>query len=201
MARRLIRQEGLLCGGSSGSAMWAAVEIAKKYGPGKRIVTLLPDSIRNYMTKFLDDQWMKQHGFTEASWESGTVGDILLKMPPRELVTASSADTLSDSVMRMKEFGVSQMPVIDDGRLVGIVTESDLLARIVEGHASLASAVAEVMFRRVHTLNANDDAGCLLRAFSMNEVGLIVDDDERVLGIITKMDLVETLTQATGRKP
>ena len=60
MARRLIRQEGLLVGGSSGSAVWAAVEIAKKYGPNKRVVTLLPDSVRNYMTKFLDDQWMRE---------------------------------------------------------------------------------------------------------------------------------------------
>ena len=200
MARRLIRQEGLLCGGSSGAAMWAAVEVAKRVGPDKRIVTLLPDSIRNYMTKFLDDQWMKQHGFTEASWETGTVGDLLLKMPPRELVTATSSDTVSDSVMRMKEFGVSQMPVIDDGRLVGIVTESDLLARIVEGHASLASAVAEVMFRKVHTLNVNDDAGRLLQVFSRGEVGIVVDDGGHVRGVITKMDLVDNLTQTTGRK-
>ena len=200
MARRLIRQEGLLCGGSSGSAMWGAVEIARKYGPDKRIVTLLPDSIRNYMTKFLDDQWMKQHGFTEATWESGTVADLLRKMPPRELVTAASSDTVSDSVLRMKEFGVSQMPVIDEGRLVGIVTESDLLARIVEGNASLASAVAEVMFRKVHTLNENDDAGGLLEIFAAGEVGIVIDDEERVRGIITKMDLVESLTQSTSRK-
>jgi cystathionine beta-synthase len=200
MARRLIRQEGLLCGGSSGAAMWASVEIAKRVGPDKRIVTLLPDSIRNYMTKFLDDQWMKQHGFTEAGWESGTVGDLLRKMPDRELVTAKSSDTVSDSVMRMKEFGVSQMPVIDGGCLVGIVTESDLLARIVEGNASLASAVAEVMFRKVNTLNVNDDAGLLLQLFNRGEVGIAVDDTQQVQGVITKMDLVENLTQAPARK-
>jgi cystathionine beta-synthase len=65
MARRLIRHEGLLVGGSSGSAMWAAVEVAKEVGPGKRICVILPDSIRNYMTKFLDDEWMRESGFAE----------------------------------------------------------------------------------------------------------------------------------------
>ena len=75
-ARRLIRREGLLCGGSSGSAVWAAMEIAKRDGPGKRYVVVLPDSVRNYMTKFLDDRWMRENGFTEQSWESTSVGDI-----------------------------------------------------------------------------------------------------------------------------
>ena len=199
MARRLIRQEGLLCGGSSGAAMWACTELAKRVGPGKRIVTLLPDSVRNYMTKFMDDQWMKAHGFTEGGWESGSIGDVLLKIPQRELISATSSDTVSDSVMRMKEFGISQMPVIDDGRLVGIVTESDLLARIVEGHASLASAVAEVMFRSAHTLHKDDEAGKLLECFAKGEVGIVVDDENQVLGIISKMDLVESLTSAGSR--
>lgn len=63
IARRLIRQEGLLCGGSSGSNVWAALQVAKKLGKGKRVVTILPDSIRNYMTKFVDDEWLKQKGF------------------------------------------------------------------------------------------------------------------------------------------
>ena len=199
MARRLIRQEGLLCGGSSGSAMWAATQVAKKVGPGKRIVTLLPDSIRNYMTKFMDERWMKESGFTEAGWESGSISDLLLRMPKRELITASSSDTVSDSVLRMKEFGISQLPVVDDGRLVGIVTESDLLSRIVEGHASLASSVAEVMFRKVNTLHVDEDAGSLLNAFSQGEVGIVIDDDHEVRGVLTKMDLVDCLTNAPKR--
>src|SRR5262245_19845633 len=118
MARRLIRQEAMLVGGSSGSAMWAALQIGKKYGPGKRIVTLLPDSVRNYMTKFLDDRWMRENGFTEASWETSTLGDLLRAMPTRRaLVTASSADTVADAIMAMKENGISQLPVVDDARL------------------------------------------------------------------------------------
>jgi cystathionine beta-synthase len=197
-ARRLIRREGLLCGGSSGTAMWAAIEVAKRVGPGKRFVVILPDSVRNYMTKFMDDRWMRENGFTEQRWESGSIGEILMRMPRRELITASGADTVADSVMRMKEAGISQLPVIEDGRLTGIVTESDVLGRIVEGQASLASTIAEVMIRKVETVHAEEDASELLMIFARNSVGLIVADDDRLIGIVTKMDLVDHLTAAVN---
>lgn len=95
MARRLIREEGILCGGSSGTAMWAAVEAAKRYGlgEGQRVVVLLPDSVRNYMTKFLNDDWMRNNGFVDEHFEKesperkdkemykgATVGDLGLKL-------------------------------------------------------------------------------------------------------------------------
>jgi len=201
MARRLIRQEGLLCGGSSGSAMWAAREIAKKYGPKKRIVVLLPDSVRNYMTKFMDPQWMKENGFTERAWETRSVGDTLRSLPRRPLQTCGSADTVADSVMLMKEHGISQLPVVDDKRLVGIITESDLLAKLVDGRATLASAVAEVMFRKVSTVKASDDAGRLVECFAKGFAGLVVDDAGALIGIITKMDLVDLLTAKPAVEP
>ncbi|MFT5475367.1 MAG: cystathionine beta-synthase, partial [Planctomycetota bacterium] len=194
LARRLIRKEGILCGGSSGSAMWAALEIAKREGKGTRIVVVLPDSVRNYMTKFLDDQWMKENGFAERRWESDSVGDLLRRMPQREVITATGDETVEDTVRRMKEAGVSQLPVVNDGRLIGILTESDVLGRIVEGQASLSSHVAEVMFRNVNTIDINEDAAGLLERFASDEVGLVVDSEQRVQGILTKMDLVDHLT-------
>jgi len=200
MARRLIRQEAMLVGGSSGSAVWAALQVAKRDGPDKRIVTLLPDSVRNYMTKFLDDRWMRENGFTEASWETSRLGEILRAMPARRtLVSAGGGDTVADAVLAMKEHGISQLPVLDDGRLVGIVTESDLLSKLVEGH-SLSSTVAEVMFRNVQTVHENDDARVLTELFAKDLVALVVDDDRRLLGILTKMDLVDHLTNAVGAR-
>ena len=199
MARRLIRQEGLLVGGSSGSAVWAALEVAKRMGPGKRIVVLLPDSVRNYLTKFLDGAWMRANGFAESAWSTNTVGDLLRRMPRRALHTVASSETAADAVMKMKEHGVSQLPVVDEGILVGIVTESDLLSKLVEGHSSLTSAVAEVMFRNVTTVHVNDDASRLNQLFADGLVGLAVDDAKRLSGIVTKMDVVEFFTRPVER--
>lgn len=196
MARRLIRQEGLLCGGSCGTAMAAARRFAEGFGPGKRIVVILPDSVRNYMTKFMDDQWMRENGFTERRWEAETMHDVLRAMPPRQLLTVSSADMVADAAMLMKEKGVSQLPVVDDGKLVGIVTESDLLGRLVESRASLASTIAEVMFRNVVTVDEHDDAGRLTALFAEGLIGLVVDERQVLKGLISKMDLVEVLTKS-----
>jgi cystathionine beta-synthase len=193
MARRLIRQEGLLVGGSGGAAVWAAVQIARRE-PGKRVVVILADSVRNYLTKFLDDRWMRENGFTEQSWETSSVGELLRSQPRRSVVTAASNETVGEAVRRMKEHGISQLPVLDQKRLVGIVTESDVLEKLIDGRASPASAVAEVMFRRVTTVRTTDDGGKLLELFAKGMVALVVDEAETLVGVITKMDLVDLLT-------
>lgn len=192
-ARQLIRREGLLVGGSCGSAMAAAMRLAREVGPGKRIVMILADSVRNYMTKFMDPGWMRENGFFEERWEDDTVGDILRRMPRRDLITACGPDTVADSVLRMKEAGISQLPVVDEGHLVGIVTESDLLGAIVEGRAQMSTAIAEVMFRRVETIQENAPARSLFDVFEGGSVGLVVDGHGKLAGILTKMDLVEHL--------
>lgn len=198
MARRLIRKEGLLVGGSSGAATWAAVQMAKKYGPNKRIVTLLPDSVRNYMTKFLDDGWMRANGFADRSWETASVGELLRSLPRRELVTAESGQTVAEAVRLMKGRGISQLPVLEDGRLVGILAESDVLGKLVEGRASLESKVAEVMFRNVRTIGESDDASVLSRLFAEGLVAVVVDEARALKGIVTKLDLVDFLTRSAA---
>jgi len=196
MARRLIRQEGLLCGGSSGGAVWAARKIAEKYGPDKRIVVILPDSVRNYMTKFVDDTWMRENGFTERTWETQTAEDLVRSMGlGGEVFSTTTSDTVADSVMVMKEHGISQLPVLDNGRVIGIVTESDLLGRLVEQRATLSSSIAEVMFRNVVTIDKDADAGELTSLFGAGNVGLVVDDDKKLLAVITKLDLVDYLAK------
>ncbi len=198
LARRLIRKEGLLVGGSSGSAMAAAIEVARREGPNKRIVVLLPDSVRNYMTKFVEDSWMKQYAFTEHTWEQETIGDLLERLGHREVVTAESRDTIQDAVKRMKAHGISQLPVIDDQRLTGIVTESDLLGRLVDGHATLQTRIGEVMFRRPDTVTVHQYASDLLPLFAKDEVGVVLDTNGTLAGIVTKMDLVDHLTSSTA---
>ena len=196
VARRLIRQEGLLVGGSSGSCVWAALQLAEEVGPGKRIGVILPDSVRNYMTKFLDDQWMRENGFTESRWESNTVGDLLRSMPPQEIWTAELDETVASACTRMKQHGVSQLPVVEDGRVIGIIAESDVLSRIIAGRTSLEDVVAEAMLRDVRTVSLDDDAAGLTGLFADGFLGVVVDDDARLHGVISKMDLVDFLTHS-----
>src|SRR5215470_9163914 len=196
-ARQLIRQEGLLVGGSSGSAVWAAMQVCRDLGPGKRVVVILPDSIRNYLTKFVDDRWMRQQGFFKADWEVGTVGDVMRAIGRREVISLDLNDKVSRATDLFKEHGISQMPVLDHGKLVGILTESDLLHHLVSGRASKETIVAEVMERRVSTVALHASSSELPRIFERGEVAVVVDDQRSVLSIITKMDLIEMLARKT----
>ena len=131
--RKDLRFDGLLCGGSSGSAVWAAMQVAKDFPKGARILTILTDGVRNYMTKFVEDRWMRENGFLEEDWAVGTIAELVRAMPRREVITVDVAEPLSKAVTLFKERGFSQVPVTDQGRLAGILTEADAL-RLTEYH-------------------------------------------------------------------
>ena len=150
------------------------------------------------MTKFMDDLWMRENGFTEKSWEAASIGELLRRLPRRETLVAEGGHTVRQAVEQMKESGVSQLPVVSDGQLIGIVTEHDMLSKIVDGKTTLESKVAEVMFRHVETVHVHDDAGKLLDLFAKQYVGVVVEGNDRVVGVLTKMDLVDHLTAAVS---
>jgi cystathionine beta-synthase len=191
VARRLIRQEGLLVGGSSGAAVWAALQVGKNMRPGQRLVVVLPDSIRNYLSKFVSDTWLRQHGFLQADWELGTMSDLLRSIGQRELITLDVEAKVEKATELFKEHGISQIPILDGGRLVGILTELDVMRELVSGRASPSTTVAEAMVRKVSTVQLNETAGALLGIFEQGEVALVVDQDRRLIGIVTKMDLID----------
>jgi cystathionine beta-synthase len=192
-ARQLIRQEGLLVGGSSGAAVWAALHYGRELAAGQRVVVILPDGVRNYMTKFLDDAWMRQHGFAQADWELGTVAELLRALPRREVIAAQAGDPLGSVVEKFKEHGISQMPVLESGRLAGMLTETNVLRQLASGRATRDSAVAEIMERRVAKLVPQSSAGEVASIFERGEVAVVVDEQDRVLNLVTKMDLIEIL--------
>ena len=192
-ARQLIRQEGLLIGGSSGAAVWAAMHVCRDLGPGHRVVVVLPDSIRNYLSKFADDRWMRQQGYFRAEWEVGTVGDVIRSMGRREVISLDVNDKVSRATELFKQDGISQMPVLDQGKLAGIVTESDVLHKLITGRIDSNTIVAEVMERRVSTVSMHASSSELPRIFERGEVAIVVDESHHVLGIVTKMDLIEML--------
>ncbi|MGF1465899.1 MAG: cystathionine beta-synthase [Sandaracinaceae bacterium] len=195
VARQLIRQEGLLVGGSCGSAVWAAMQLADELPEGARVVVLLPDSVRNYMTKFVDDAWMRQNGFLDQNHNLGTIAEIVRSLPPKEVITIEDDKSLGYAVKVLKAHGISQMPCVAEGRLSGIVTEGDLLHFLVDGR-DIETPLAEVMERRVHTVRPHDDAVVLPELFERGEVAIVVDDERRVTSVLTKMDFIEFMSKS-----
>ena len=201
VARQVIRQEGILVGGSSGAAVWAAMQVAKDLPEGARICVVLADSVRNYMTKFVDDAWMRQHGFVDAADALGTIGEVLRALPEKTVITVEDDKSLDHAVKLFKAHGISQMPCTMNGRLSGIVTESDLLHFLVDGR-SPDTPLAEVMVRRVTTLREHDDASRLPSLFEAGEVAIVVDEERKVQGLLTKLDFIEVLSsRARGPRP
>jgi len=192
-ARQLIRQEGLLVGGSSGTAMWAGLKVAKEMKAGQRVVVVLPDSVRNYMTKFVDDTWMRQHGYQQVDWELGTIAEMIRAMPPCELITVKMTDEVGSVVDLFRKHGFSQIPVLDDGQLAGILTEADVLHAMVSGRVRKDSKAAEIMERKVSTVAMNADSSELPRIFDRGEVAIVIGDNGKVERIITKLDLIDYL--------
>jgi len=193
VARQLIRQEGLLVGGSSGSAVWAALQVAKELPAGSRVVVILPDSIRNYLTKFVDDTWMRQAGFLDLDWEMGSIGDVVRALPPKNVISMQDDKTLADAVEAFKTHGISQLPCTSGERLSGIITETDVLELLVHGR-DRATPLAEVMVRKVSTVAMHDSSGALPEIFERGEVAIVVDEEHKVQALLTKMDLIDFLS-------
>ena len=191
LARRLVREEGLFVGGSSGSNMAVALEIAKELGPGKVVVTVLPDHGNRYISKFLSDEWMKRHGFTETERELGFVEDML-KGRTSKPITADAEAPLRSIVNLMREHGVSQIPLIERGKLNAIVHESDILNRMKAKDFSLdapAKAVASPIAGLIYPKARIEE---LFHIFSTDHVAVVVDASN-VVGVVSKIDLIEHL--------
>lgn len=191
MARRLVREEGLFVGGSTGSNVHVAIEIAKELGPGKVVVTVAPDHGNRYISKFLSDAWMKQHGFTETEQELGFVEDML-KRRPQKPVTASGDATLRDIVALMREHGVSQIPLIDRGKLNAIVHESDILGKMQKRDFDLNARAMSVSSPIAGLIYPKARIEELFHIFATDHVAIVVDAS-KVVGVVSKIDLIEYL--------
>ncbi|MCC6213817.1 MAG: cystathionine beta-synthase [Polyangiaceae bacterium] len=194
VARQLIRKEGLLVGGSAGAATWAALEVCRELPVGARVVVILPDSVRNYMTKFVDDGWMRQSGFVTTEWDFGSIEDVLRTLSARTVITIEDDRTLGDAVELFKKYGISQLPCTSGGRLSGVITETDVLDLLVQGRRR-ETPLAEVMVRRVSTVAPHGPAALLPQIFERGEVAIVVDEQHQVRAVLTKMDLIEFLSK------
>lgn len=195
LARRLIKEEGLLCGGSSGSALYAALKEAEKLEEGQNCVVVLPDGVRNYMTKFVEDRWMRENKFAGPDYCQGEVQDILEQTSNRQLITVSITDDPYDAIHLMKEKAISQVPVLDDGRLVGILTEDSLLQFLGSNEAK-TNSIEMVMDRSVPTVQPHTPIKSLQSMVMTSGLAVVIDEQKQPSHILTKIDLVDWMASS-----
>ena len=198
VTRRLVREEGIFCGGSSGTAVAGALRYLRSlanHGEGKRVVIILPDSGFRYLSKVFSDDWMRENGFLEA--EMGTVAD-LLRAKGLPLITATPDEPVRAVIAKMKQYDVSQLPVVGDGGLVGMVSEVDLLSYLLEGGHGLDDPITPIVDPAPPVVTPDTPVDNLADAF-LNANAAIVVDGGRLVGIVTKIDVIDHLARILGR--
>ena len=195
--RDLTTKEGIFAGGSSGAAVWGALQFAKKAGPGKRIVVVLPDSGTRYLSKMFNETWMRDYGFLEERPELGTVQQILDRKNGQEIISAASEDTLHNVIDKMKKFDISQLPVLESGELIGLIRESDLLSLMVSGRYSPSHTIKDAIVREYHMATRSMPVSRLAELFSKSSADVVFAvDNRKLVGILTKIDLIDYLAGA-----
>jgi cystathionine beta-synthase len=200
MARRTTREEGILAGGSCGTAIWAAVELGRELGPDDVIVVLLPDSGRGYLSKIYNDEWMSDYGFIRAGGE--TVAEVMGRktrdLPP--LVHVHPDETVRSAISLLKEFGVSQMPVVKAepplalAEVVGSVSDRSLLDRAFHDPSVVDRPLLEVMEPPLPTMGMGETVD-VAAARLQHGGAVVVLDNGHPIGILTRSDLLEFLVQ------
>ena len=208
-ARRVTREEGILVGGSAGTAVWAAVQIGHEAGRDAVIVVIIPDSGRGYLSKLYDDGWMADHGFLRSGGSAGdTVSELLAhkgrnatpSLPP--LVHVHPDETVRQAISILREYGVSQVPVVKAepplalAEVVGTVTEHDLLTQLVSTPESLDAPVNAVMAPPLPMVGTGEAVDVAAARLADSSAVLVVDGGHPA-GIVTRSDLLDFLSGAT----
>ncbi len=191
-ARRLVREEGIFAGGSAGTALFGALEVARELGPGKLLVVIIPDSADRYLSKCFDDDWMKDMGFL--GWEErlGTVRE-LLQFKGRHVEFAAPDETLASVAKRMSELGISQMPVTSsEGAAHLMIHELDLLQSLVSGACTAEDPVVRAGKRLEGQVALDDPLSKVQQVFDQHNIAVVVDGGD-IIGIVSKIDVVEFL--------
>lgn len=201
MARRITREEGILVGGSSGTAVVAALRVAAELDEGTTMVVILPDTGRNYLSKIYSDSWLLQYGLLERP-EVVRIEQVLQARhgPVPPLVTVTAKDKVRQAIDVLQEYGISQAPVVrepseDVAQVVGSIQERALLDRIFRDPDALQADVAEVMGPPLPMVEAGDPIEVAF-AELQREPAVLVTRGGRALGVLTRSDLLEFLAHA-----
>lgn len=191
-ARDLLRKEGILAGSSSGTLLAAALKYCRDQTQRKRVVTFVCDTGNKYLSKMFNDAWMEDQGFTPRDRHNDLRDLMTRRYDKGQVVTVGPEDTLLTAYKRMRISDVSQLPVMEGTRVIGILDESDLLLHVEKDPARFRDKVYTAMVNRLETLPVTAPMAELTRLFDRNLVAIIMDGD-RFLGLLTRVDMLNHL--------
>ncbi len=196
-ARRLAREEGILTGGSGGTALAAGLTYARRLSADDVVVILLPDTGRGYLSKQFNDTWMRENDMLlQAETDQPTLYDVLTyrRSSSRSMplvVSVHATDSVADAVELLRRYGISQTPVMEGGKMIGSLTEDLLLRRLASGEPLDTCAVGEIQGQPFPTLPANAATREAYTLFNDCTSAVAVMNDSTLEGIVTKSDLLE----------
>jgi len=192
VCRELLRKEGILAGTSSGTLIAGALRYCREQTSEKRVVSFVCDSGNKYLSKVYNDYWMLEQGFIERE-SKGDLRDLIARRHvDRAVAIVDTTESVLTAYQRMKLYDVSQLPVLEGGRIVGIVDEEDILLEVYANPKHFDEPVTEAMERHLVTVSPKARLDRLMEIFNRGMVAIVVDGDE-FLGLITRIDLLNWL--------
>jgi len=200
MARRITREEGLLVGGSSGTAAVAAVKLAKTLPPEAVLVVVFPDSGRGYMSKIFNDEWMIANGFLSEGKRVATVGDVLRsKEPLPPIITVKDDDVVKHALDLLRKYEISQMPVTSGDAIVGSVNDVAVMQAVFDHSDLIHKPVSEVMGRPFPALETDAEIDRAYKLLTLANAAIVVTERGRPMGVVTRQDIISYLSASTSQ--
>lgn len=196
MTRRLVREEGIYTGGSSGGALAAAIKYAERVDKPMRMVVIMCDSASRYLSKIFNDDWMREHGFLGTEAEVGTVADLLAAKGSGEVITATPRTSIREVVETMKAHGFSQLPVVEKGRVCGVISETDMLTCLLNPEADASRPIADLVTSDFAIVEPTNGLSLVSQFFGQKKIVMVVDQG-KLMGIITKIDFIDYVSNAS----
>jgi cystathionine beta-synthase len=197
-ARNLLRQEGILAGSSTGLLVASALRYCRAQSSPKRVVTFVCDTGSKYLSKMFNDFWMRDQGFLQGPTQGDLRDVITRKREQHAVVSVGPEDTLLFAYSRMKLYDVSQLPVLEGEKIVGLVDESDLLLAVHQDESAFHRSVRTTMTSRLTTVSSDATLEALLPIFERGFVAIVCDGGA-FQGLITRIDVLNYLRRKLAR--
>jgi cystathionine beta-synthase len=190
-ARRMAQLEGLLVGGSCGTAMSAGLRFAQRLGPNDLVVVMCPDTGRNYLSKLYSDEWLIERGFMKPGGRSYAVAELIASRGQRGMISICPDDKAEQAIKLLRKHEISQLPVVEAGEVVGCIRELTLARLLHSGTDPRQVPIREIMARPMPTVDEQTSLDEVYRLLSAGNSGIVVRRGAELVGVVTRIDLVD----------